>query len=397
MKFWMRLKTEKWCQNMLYPTEKGNIRILDTTLRDGEQTPGVVFSRQNKLTIAEMLDRTGVHEVELGTPAIGKEEMECMKIITAQGFNYETLAWCRAVKADLEKAILTGTQGLHISFPVSDMHLEAMGKTKGWVLRNIHELLPYALDQAEYVTVGAQDASRADIRFLREFMNGLAAFPVRRVRIADTVGILNPISTFDLIHTLHKDFPNIPLEFHGHNDLGMATANSLVACKAGATCLDATVNGLGERAGNAPLEELVMALKISSGIDVAMDTSKFIALSEYVSVASGIQLPSNKPVIGSKALVHESGVHTDLILKQRETFQIIPASWIGKKEEEFVYGKHSGFNACKDFLKRNKLYRSDEQCSSFVDMLKRKSIRLKRNLTVAEMLNMARFDLPCIR
>jgi homocitrate synthase NifV len=364
--------------------------ILDTTLRDGEQTPGVVFSLEDKLAIATLLDRAGIQEVEIGTPAMGTSEISEMRIISSYGFKFNTLSWCRAIKSDIDNAARTGTNGVHISFPVSDVHLQTMGKSEKWVLKLLHELVPYAIGKFEYITIGAQDASRADSLFLKEFIHELLYFNTTRVRIADTIGIMNPFSTYELLYNLNHDYPALNFEFHGHNDLGMATANSLTAFKAGAVCIDTTINGLGERAGNTPLDEFVMAVELSLGIKVPVDTTIFTELSALVSQASGIPLPINKPVTGSGVLSHESGIHTNLLLKNRSTYQLISAASIGRQEEEFIFGKHSGSHAFMDFLERHNLYLTEDKRKELVNQLKHEAIRLKRNLTGSELLSLAK-------
>lgn len=364
--------------------------LIDTTLRDGEQAPGVVFSLKDKLAIASLLEKAGIRELEAGTPAMGEEEIEFMRTVSTTGFSFKTLSWCRALKDDIEKALLTKTNGIHVSFPVSSIHLQAMEKSTRWILKQVQDLVPRALDHAEYVTIGAQDASRADASFLDEFLNLLKKYPITRVRIADTVGILNPFSTYDLFRQLHQKHETLSFEFHGHNDLGMATANAIAAYKGGATAVDTTVNGLGERAGNTSMEEFVMAMKLSMNVDLPIEPSVFSALSDLVATASGIPVPEQKPVTGSKVLFHESGIHTHLLLKNRETYQIMPASWIGKQEPGFVFGKHSGYNACKDFLKKNKLFLSEAHCRKFASAIKNTAVSLKRPLSLNELISLAK-------
>jgi homocitrate synthase NifV len=202
------------------------------------------------------------------------------------------------------------------------------------------------------------------------------------------VGILNPFSTYDLISALQKDFPDSLLEFHAHNDLGMATANSLAAFKAGAVCIDTTVNGLGERAGNAALEEFVMALDLSLGIKTPFRTELISELVSLVSKASGIPVPVNKPVTGPGVIRHETGIHTHLLLKDRSTYQIIPAARVGRHEEEFVFGKHSGIHALQSFAERHRLRVADSQYRLLINMIKSESARLKRSLTEPEVIAM---------
>lgn len=360
--------------------------ILDTTLRDGEQTPGVVFTLHDKLELVALLEKAGVSDIEIGTPAMGDVEISDMREISSRRFGIRTISWCRALKSDIDLAVKTGTDGIHISFPVSAIHLNTMKKNQKWVIRSLHELIPYAAEKFDYITVGMQDASRSDLRFLKECIHALLNYNVKRVRIADTVGILNPFSTFDLISTLHHDFSSVDFEFHGHNDLGMATANSVAAYKAGAVCINTTVNGLGERAGNTAMDEFVMAMRHSLDIRMPIRTELFDDLASLTAKASGIPVPVNKPVTGRGVYFHESGIHTNMMLINRETYQIIPAASVGRQEEEFVFGKHSGTHAFIAFLEKHHLYLSEDRCKEQIRLLKREAMRLKRSLTAAELL-----------
>jgi homocitrate synthase NifV len=234
--------------------------------------------------------------------------------------------------------------------------------------------------------VGAQDASRCDFNFLNEFIDAAQSLGVFRVRIADTVGILNPFTTFQLFRKIRRKHPSIGLEFHGHNDLGMATANTITALKAGADFASVTVNGIGERAGNAALEEVVMALKISEKNDLKLHTQYLSHLSQLVSKASGKPINDFKPVTGNMVLKHESGIHTKSLLKNRETYQIIKASDIGCEESEFVFGKHSGSASVKAFFLKNQTTLTDRQCIRILEIVKERSHLLKRSLSTNELL-----------
>jgi homocitrate synthase NifV len=369
--------------------KSSKILLIDSTLRDGEQAPGVVFSCKEKLYIAELLDKARVKEVEVGTPVIGKHEIDDIKAIVKAGFRFKTLAWCRATKADVDAAVKSGTHGINLSFPVSDIHQLAMMKDRKWVLKTMREMVKYASSHFEYVAIGAQDASRADFLFLSEFIGEAFYVGACRVRIADTVGMLNPISTARLFRKIKKYFPKGSFEFHGHNDLGMATANTFVALNTGADAASVTVNGLGERAGNAALEEIVIALELNATLRHGIQTSVLGELSQTVSLASGLSLPANKPVTGSKALSHESGVHTNILLKNRETYQIIKASQIGREEQDFVFGKHSGKAALTVFLDKNNITLSCDSYAQFLSLIKEKAYMLKRGLTSDEVLRLA--------
>jgi homocitrate synthase NifV len=204
------------------------------------------------------------------------------------------------------------------------------------------------------------------------------------VRIADTVGILNPITTTALFKKIRKDFPVIPLEFHGHNDLGMATANTFTALHSGATAASVTVNGLGERAGNAALEEIVMALELSSSVQHGIATPVLDRLSQTVSKTSGQIIPCNKPITGSMVFSHESGIHTNSLLKNRKTYQIIDAASVGRKEGEFIFGKHAGSRALMAFLQSRKITISQDDAIKALEKIKQLSCSFKRSLSSTE-------------
>lgn len=363
--------------------------LIDSTLRDGEQAPGVVFHLKEKQRIARLLDEAGIPEVELGTPAMGKQEVMDMNTIVNEGFNFKTLSWCRATKLDIDAAAKTGTNGINISFPVSAIHQHAMEKDEKWVIRILYEMYHYAASRFEYVVIGAQDASRAEFLFLSEFIGEALFLGAERIRIADTVGILNPISTARLFKKIKTYFPEGTFEFHGHNDLGMATANTLVALFSGASAASLTVNGLGERAGNAALEEVVMSLELSCGVKHHINTTVLGKLSQFVSEASGVAIPANKPITGGKALCHESGIHTSALLKNRETYQIIKASRIGLTEKDFIFGKHSGKTALISLLKKHNILLSEERYEQLLAKIKTKANMLKRGLSSDEVLETA--------
>ena len=233
--------------------------------------------------------------------------------------------------------------------------------------------------------IGAQDASRAETSFLKEFVCAASAFGASRVRLADTVGILNPVSTSAMVSSVHSVEKDLPLEIHAHNDLGMATANTLAAFMAGATCLSTTINGLGERAGNAAMEEVAMALELSVGVSSTLRTESFSELSAYVAQVSNRPLSVSKPITGSMVLSHESGIHTRCLVKNRNTYQLIQAASIGREEQEFVIGKHSGKSTILHFLEEAHLPINDEACAELVEKVKETAVELKRILTKEEL------------
>ncbi|MFI1772770.1 homocitrate synthase/isopropylmalate synthase family protein [Thalassobellus citreus] len=359
--------------------------IIDTTLRDGEQAPGVVFSKKEKMKIAILLDELGVDEVEIGTPAISKEEKLIIKDIASQGFSYKTSSWCRAHLTDIEEAVKLGTTSINISLPVSNIQIKTIEKSKNWVLNKLKETTKYASHFFSHVTVGAQDATRADSNFLKEYIYYAQENGAKRIRIADTVGISSPLEIHELFTDLNGSFPSMEFEFHGHNDLGMATANAITAYKSGATCISATVNGLGERAGNSVLEEFIAYLIYKEKNDSY--NSKIIStLCDTVSTISGQKLPDSKPLIGTKVYTHESGIHTSAILKNRASYQFINPIDFGQKNTGFYFGKHSGTASVNHFLKEKNLHFDERLAQNILSMVKQKSSHLKRALTDVDLM-----------
>jgi len=263
------------------------IYIIDTTLRDGEQAPGVAFNLKEKVAIAGMLDRLGVFQIEAGTPAMGEMEQQAVRAVAALGLKSRVNAWNRLLLADIRASLACGVRDMHISAPVSEIQMKyKLGKDRRWVLDCLRRALRYADDCGCRVSVGAEDASRADPYFLEEFALLAREMGAVRLRYADTVGVLRPFDAYGRLCRLQEKV-DMDIEFHGHNDFGMAAANAAAALKAGVRYIDATVGGLGERAGNTSLEQLVAALKGLYGIDPGLNLGVMPALSRYVARAAG--------------------------------------------------------------------------------------------------------------
>ena len=323
-------------------TENRQIIIDDTTLRDGEQTAGVVFSKREKVTIARMLDSIGVGEIECGIPAMGEEEQASIRTLVDLGLNARLITWNRALVPEIKASIACGVQAVDISLSVSDqMIVHKLRKDREAVKEQLKVALGFAKQHNLYVSVGGEDASRADMSFLVELMELTRALGGDRFRFCDTLGIMDPFTMFDKVTCLRTAVPEIDIEVHTHNDLGMATANAIAGIRAGAKFVNTTINGLGERAGNAALEEVVMALKHACATETGIANHRFREMSLFVAKASDRPLSVSKPVVGSRVFAHESGLHADGVIKDPHNYEGFDPAEVGLTRS-IVVGKHSG-------------------------------------------------------
>ena len=317
-----------------------HVEICDVTLRDGEQTPGVSFTCEEKQNITQCLSDTGIEVIEAGFPSVSDEEKRTVRSIVEMDLPSEICCLSRCVQSDIDSAIDCGVDLVSLFFATSDLHLRIKyKKTREEMLDLALSMLDYTLDHGIKVRFSAEDASRTDLEFLKTMYRQGAEHGASYSSFADTVGCMTPIQMYETVRELTPELKN-PLCVHCHNDMGFASANTFSAAQAGAFQLHTTVNGIGERCGNASLEEVLVALRMQGGID-RYDLSNLMSLSKMVERYSGIRVSQTKAVVGDYAFSHESGIHIAALIKDRNTYEYYPPEMVGG-EQRFILGKHTG-------------------------------------------------------
>ena len=337
---------------MKYLKEQDNVLIFDTTLRDGEQSPGATMSHAEKLEIAELLDEMGVDIIEAGFPIESEGDFQAVSEIAKRSKNSVICGLSRANFRDIDRcweAVQHAAKPrIHTFIGTSPLHRQIPNLTMDEMADVIHETVTHARNLCENVQWSPMDATRTEIEYLYRVVEIAIKAGATTINIPDTVGYTAPRECANLISSLRNNVPgadDIVFATHCHNDLGMATANALAAVEAGARQIECTINGLGERAGNTALEEVVMALRVRNDImpyQTKIDSTKLMNLSRMVATVSGFQVQYNKAIVGKNAFAHESGIHQDGMLKNAETFEIMRPEDIGLAETSLVLGKHSG-------------------------------------------------------
>jgi len=326
-----------------------NIVIYDSTLRDGEQMPGISFSPEQKLSIAGKLDEIGVPEIEAGFPAVSKTELESVKTIANEGLNAKILALSRLKKEDIDAAIRSDADLVLLFIASSPLHLRyKLHCSEKEIKDKIVESIEYAKDHGIVPSFSAEDSTRTPLSFLEELVALADESGAKRIGLTDTVGCATP-QTIKYLFSHMKKIVSTPLSAHLHNDFGLGLINAITALSSGATYVCTTVNGWGERAGNVPLEQLVISLKVLYKKDLGIDTTKLLELSEMVSRFTGLPTPKTHPLVGSNIFTHESGIHVAAILEDPRTYESISPELVGNKRN-LVLGKRTGKHMIRQIL-----------------------------------------------
>ncbi len=315
--------------------------FVDTTLRDGAQMPGVVFQPSQRIELALALDALGIHELELAVAAReGQDWSEPQRLLDA-GVDARLTSWCRLSEEDVKLALSTAVDCVHVGIPCSQLQLSNVGLSKSQVLQRLERCLTLVRAAGRYASVGAVDASRSSAAWLTELAQRCSELGAQRFRLADTVGCWSPLAVGSLFTSLRCAVPSLVLGIHAHNDLGLATANTLAALDGGAESLDVTVLGIGERAGNAALEQVAMALKMTSHRTPQLQLAQLAPICQRVAEMIGLPIPFGAPVVGANAFRHSSGIHVDGMLKNSASFEAFSPELCGGRRE-LCLGEQSG-------------------------------------------------------
>ncbi len=346
------------------------IVVYDSTLRDGEQMPGVHFTIEQKVTIAQRLAEAGVHQIEAGFPAVSEQEMEAVKAVVGLGLESEILCLARTTQGDIDAAADCDVDTVLLFVATSDLHLRYKLKmAREEVLRRAVTSIEYARARGLKASLSTEDSTRSDVLFLREMYEACEEAGACRLGITDTLGCAGPEAISFLFRKM-REHTSLPLSAHLHNDFGFGLANSIAALDAGAEAIATTIGGIGERAGNVPLEQLVMALKHIYKRDIGIRTDQLTDLARYVYETTNMPLPVNQPWVGQNAFSHESGIHVSAVLNCPMTYECVNPEEVGNRRR-LVLGKHSGTALVKARLSERGIGASQEQICDIVRAIKK--------------------------
>jgi isopropylmalate/homocitrate/citramalate synthase len=348
----------------------GRVRFYDTTLRDGEQTVGVVLAPEQKLVIAQALDELGIERIEAGFPRVSEDDWRAVELIRDAGLRAEVWGFSRAVQADVDAIVELGLTATVIESPLSDLKLDAIGVSREKMLGRIADAVSYAAERGILVAFFGVDGSRADLGFLEQAYRAAIEAGAREAVVVDTLGIASPEAAAFLVTRMRKWLgPNVPIHFHGHNDFGLATAAAIAAARAGAEWIQGTINGMGERAGNASLGEVAMALRALYGIESDLDLGKLREVSALVRSLGGYELEPWKSVVGENLFVRESGA---VAAQFHDPPSIEPfSSELVGAERRIVLGKKSGLDSIRIKAEELGLDVPEEQRAAVLEAVKR--------------------------
>ncbi len=347
------------------------IEIFDTTLRDGEQTPGISFTTEQKRTIARQLDKLGVDIIEAGTPITSKEEKEVVQLICDEGLSAKICGLARILTQDIDACVDCGVDMIHIFVPSSEIQREHTTKmSEAQVKEQAYKMTRYVKERGFMCMFSAMDATRTRLEFLIDLYKTAEEGGADILNVPDTVGISEPFAMYELVGEIYRAV-KVPISIHCHNDFGLAVANSLAAVKAGASEVQVSVNGIGERAGNADLAETVMSLNSIYGLKTNIKTERLFEMAKLIERITGIQIPVTKPVVGDNAFSHESGIHTHGVMVRSDTFEpgIMTPEMVGHRRR-IVLGKHTGKHSIEKKLSEIGMSPSKEELEEILERVK---------------------------
>lgn len=352
----------------------GKVTVYDTTLRDGEQIAGVVFRPEDKIAIARRLVEIGVPQVEVGFPAVSRQERATVRAIAGLGLDADILVLSRTLREDIDAAVDSGADVALLFVGASDLHLRhKLRKSADEVVGLVADAMAYAHERGIRATFTPEDSTRTAWPVLERLFRSAIDGGAERVGFADTVGVATPEGIGDLVARL-QTMTALPISVHLHNDFGLALANAIAAVQRGATAVNTTVAGLGERCGNVPLETFVGAMQVLYGVDLGIDLAGLHALTELVADRARFPIPPNAPLVGSNAFAHESGIHVAAIAEDPRTYEAIPPETVGNRRRVLL-GKQSGRGSVRWFLAQRGMAATEEQVDRIVGLVKGRGAR----------------------